>query len=191
MIGRTHPNQASRGFILAMLLGLFTVMGIFMTRAMPSVITEVQRDQEDELIYRGEAIRNGIRRYKAITGQFPTKLEDLMKVRPPILRRLYKDPMTREGDWDLVTQVQPGASGDKTGLPIVGVRSRSQKDSFKVYRGKTLYSDWVFSAADDLFGVQGSGMPQQTPPLDPNAGSSGRGGSSPQKGRSLPGGGTQ
>jgi len=149
-----------------MLLGFMVVMGILMTKAMPPVITEVQRDQEEELIFRGEAIRNAIRRYKAITGQYPLKLEDLLKIRPRILRTLYLDPMTREGEWELVTAVQAGATGDRTGLPIVGVRSRSQKDSFKIYNGKTLYSDWVFSAAENLFGVPGSqdqsSQPQST-----------------------------
>jgi type II secretory pathway pseudopilin PulG len=153
---RKRSFRRQRGYILVMLLGFMTIMGIALTRAMPPVITEVQREQEDELIFRGEAIRDAIRRYKALTGQYPLKLEDLLKVRPRILRQLYSDPMTKEGEWDLVTAVQPGATGDLTGLPIVGVRSRSQKDSFKMYNGKTLYSDWVFSAADNLFGIPGA-----------------------------------
>ncbi len=148
-----------RGYILAMLLGLMTVMGILLMKAVPSVIVEVQRSAEDELIFRGEAMARGIRLYQQRTGGYPTKLEDMMKLRPSILRRLYKDPMTQEGEWDLVTAVPVGASGDKTGLPIVGVRSRSQKDSIKMYRGKTLYSDWVFSAADDILGVPGGEVP--------------------------------
>ena len=148
-----------RGFILALLLGMLTVMGIFLMKAMPSVIVEVQRGEEAELIFRGEAMARGIALYKQRTGGYPLKLDDLMKVRPPVLRKLYKDPMTREGDWDLVTAVQPGASGDKTGLPIVGVRSYSQRDSIKLYKGKSLYSEWVFSAAEDILGVSGVGQP--------------------------------
>jgi type II secretory pathway pseudopilin PulG len=158
----THLRERQRGFILALLLGMITVIGILLTKAMPPVLTEVRRDQEEELIFRGEAIRNAIRRYKTLTGGYPTSLEALMKVRPRILRKLYKDPMTGEGDWELVTAVQPGASGDLTGLPIVGVHSRSQKDSFKIYEGKTLYSDWVFSASDNLLGISPAAAPQPT-----------------------------
>src|SRR5512145_1854420 len=150
----THDIHAGqRGYILALLLALVTAAGILLTKAMPSVVAEVQRDQEEELIFRGEAIRTAMRRYKAKTGNYPTSLEDLMKVRPRILRKLYKDPMTAEGDWDIVTAVQPGASGSTAGLPIAAIRSRSQKDSFKVYQGKTLYSDWTFAASDDLLGI--------------------------------------
>jgi type II secretory pathway pseudopilin PulG len=152
-------RRASRGFILVMLLAFITSMGIFLTMAMPNVATEVQRDQEAELIFRGEAISNAIKLYKAKTGGYPLNLEDLTKVRPRIIRKLYADPMTHDGEWDLITAVQPGASGDKTGLPIVGVRSHSQKDSFAVYHGKTLISDWSFSAADNLLGVPGADNP--------------------------------
>ena len=154
MIGGARKIQGrQRGFILAMLLALITAAGILLTKAMPSVVAEVQRDQEEELIFRGEAIRNAMRRYKATTGKYPISLEDLVKVRPRILRKLYKDPMTAEGEWDIVTAVPPGASGIKTGLPIAAIRSQSQKDSFKIYQGKTLYSDWVFAASDELLGI--------------------------------------
>lgn len=138
-----------------MLMALMAAMGVVLLKAMPSVITEVKRDKEAELIFRGEAIARAIRLYRAKAGNFPTKLEDLEKVKPRILRRLYKDPMTPSGEWDLVTAVQPGASGEKKGLPIAGVRSRSTDNSLAIYRGKTLYSDWVFSATDELLGVGG------------------------------------
>jgi len=141
---------------------MMTIMGIFLMKAMPSAIVEVQRSAEEELIFRGEAMARGIRLYQKQTGAYPSRLEDLLKVRPPVLRKLYKDPMTKEGEWELVTAVAAGASGDKTGLPIAGVRSRSQRDSIKMYRGKTLYSDWVFSAADDILGIPGSGLPAAT-----------------------------
>lgn len=159
LLDSANPRSRQRGYILAMLLGMMTVMGILLMKAVPSVIVEVQRSAEEELIFRGEAMARGIRLYQARTGGYPTKLEDLMKLRPSVLRKLYKDPMTKEGDWELVTAVAVGASGDKTGLPIVGVRSRSQRDSIKMYRGKTLHSDWVFSAADDILGVPGGELP--------------------------------
>jgi type II secretory pathway pseudopilin PulG len=158
------PKTRTRGFILVMLLIFITSMGIFLTMALPRVATEVQRDQEAELIFRGEAIANAIRLYKAKTGGYPLNLEDLTKLRPRIIRKLYLDPMTRqgshEGDWDLITAVQPGSSGDKTGLPIVGVKSLCTKDSFAIYHEKTLISDWTFSAADNLLAIPGASAAQ-------------------------------
>ncbi len=153
-MARTTTRE--RGFILAMLLAIIVAMGILLTAALPSIKTEVQRDQEAELIFRGEAMAAGIRAYRAKTGGYPLSLEDLGKMRPPVVRRIYKDPMSQEGDWDLITAVQPGASGDTTGLPIVGVKTKVQENSFRVYNGKTLTSDWAFSAAGNLLGVPGA-----------------------------------
>ena len=150
-----------------MVLAMATIMGIMVSKAFPAHYTEVRREMEAELIFRGEAIARAIRVYQQKTGTYPTSLSDLGKLRPRILRKLYRDPMTPSGEWDLVTAVQAGPSGEARGLPIVGVRSRSDKDSFKIYRGKTLYSDWVFSATDNLLTVPGA------PPLAPGTSTSG------------------
>ena len=139
-----------------MLLAIMAAMGILLTVALPNVKAEIQREQEAELVFRGEAIATGIRAYKAKTGGYPLNLEELGKLRPRVIRRIYLDPMTKDGDWTLITAVQPGASGDTTGLPIVGVRSKCQKDSYLIYKGKSLISDWAFSAADNLLGLPGA-----------------------------------
>ena len=141
---------------MALLLAMAVVMVILTMKAVPLARTVVQRDQEAELIFRGEAIANALRIYKAKTGAYPTNLDDLMKVKPRILRKVYKDPMTREGDWDYLYQVQPGATGDTRGLPIVGVRSKSMKDSIKIYENKTLIHDWIFAADANILGMPGS-----------------------------------
>ena len=157
---RPHPilsaRTRERGFTMALLLAMIVVMVILTAKAAPMARTVVQRDQEAELIFRGEAIANALRIYKARVGTYPTDLNDLMKMKPRILRQAYKDPMTREGGWDYIYQVQPGATGDTTGLPIVGVRSKSMKDSIKIYENKTLIHDWVFSADANILGMPGS-----------------------------------
>jgi hypothetical protein len=61
--------------------------------------------------------------------------------------------MTSGGDWDFITQVQPGASGNKEGLPIVGVRSKSLANGIHLYQTKELVRDWQFSAVQNLLGV--------------------------------------
>lgn len=152
---RPRARSGERGFTMALLLAMAVAMVILTMKAVPMARTVIQRDQEAELIYRGEAIANALRVYKAKTGAYPADLNDLLKVKPRILRRVYKDPMTREGSWDFLYQVQPGASGDTTGLPIVGVRSKSMKDSIKVYGNKTLIHDWIFSADANILGLPG------------------------------------
>lgn len=172
--------RRQRGFIMAMLLALITIMGIFLMKGIPAITTEVQREKEAELIFRGESIAKAIRIFSARNGRYPSALLELETVRPRIIRKIYTDPMTEDGEWDLVYAVQPGATGDTHNLPIVGVKSKSQKDSFKIYNQKTIYSEWVFSATSNLLG-QPTGIAN---PLD-------QGGVPPDKGTGFsdPGGG--
>lgn len=156
MTPRSQPQsqpQSQRGFTMALALALAVVMGLLLMKAGPSVIKEVQRENEKELIFRGEAIANALRTYAAKTGKYPTDLDELMKLRPRILRQKYRDPMTIDGEWDTITQVQAGASGNKTGLPIVGVRSKSPLNSIHIYQNKTQVHDWQFAAEQNLLGV--------------------------------------
>jgi type II secretory pathway pseudopilin PulG len=160
-------NRTQRGFTMALALAMAVVMGLLLLKTMPSVVAQVQRENEEELIFRGEAIQGALRLYATKSGRYPKDLNELMKVRPRILRQNYKDPMTPGGEWDFITQVQPGASGNTEGLPIVGVRSRSLLDSKHIYQNKTMVRDWVFSADQNLLGVPkapAAGDPVAVPP---------------------------
>ncbi len=146
-------SRSQRGFIMALALAVAVVMGLMLMKVAPAVSAQVQRENEAELIFRGEAIAAALKIYSAKAGRFPKDLDEVMKVRPRILRQKYKDPMTPAGDWEFITQVQPGASGNTEGLPIVGVRSRSLKDSIHIYQNKSLVHDWLFSADQNLLGI--------------------------------------
>lgn len=145
--------RSQRGFTMALALAMAVVLGLMLLKIAPNVIAEIQRSNEQELIYRGEAIANALRIYSAKMRRYPKDLEEVMKVRPRILRQKYKDPMTPSGDWEFITQVQPGASGNTEGLPIVGVRSRSTENSILIYQNKTLHHDWLFSAEQNILGI--------------------------------------
>ncbi len=145
--------RSQRGFTLALALATAVVMGLMLMKIAPVVMAEVQRENEAELIFRGEALATALRTYSAKTGRYPTSLEDVMKIRPRILRQKYKDPMTPEGEWEFITQVQPGASGNTEGLPIVGVRSKSLANGIHIYQNKELVRDWQFTAVQNLLGV--------------------------------------
>lgn len=146
-------RRSQRGFTMALALAMAVVMGILLLKATPDVVKQVQHENEAELIFRGEALANAIRIYFARMHRYPKDLDEIMKVRPRILRQKYRDPMTTDGEWDYLTQVLPGASGSTEGLPIVGVRSRSTKDSIRIYQSQELYHDWKFSADQNLLGM--------------------------------------
>lgn len=149
-------RRSQRGFTMALALAVAVVMGLMLLKVGPLVSAEVQRENEAELIFRGESIAKALKTYAAKTGKYPKDLDEVMKLRPRILRQKYKDPMTASGEWEYITQVQAGASGNTEGLPIVGVRSRSNVNggnSILIYQNKTLHRDWLFSADQNLLGV--------------------------------------
>jgi len=144
---------------MALLLGLCVVMGILLSKGLPNLFKMNQRELEQELIFRGEEYGKALRVYRAKHGGYPTKLEDLLKARPRIIRRLWKDPVTND-DFDCVYAVQPGATGVTTGLPISGVRSKSIADSVIKYKNKTIHREWVFLGTEEIFGQGGLGAGQ-------------------------------
>ncbi len=93
--------------------------------------TAVQRDKEQELIFRGHQIARAIAAYRAAPGAdgkpaWPRQLEELVEDRRGIkprhhLRRLYADPFTGQPDWVLLT----ASDGS-----LRGVRSRSDVKAF-------------------------------------------------------------
>lgn len=83
-------SRSQRGFTMALALAMVVVMGLMLMKTAPAVSAEVQRENESELIFRGEAIATALMTYSAKTGRYPTDLEEVMKVRPRILRQKYR-----------------------------------------------------------------------------------------------------
>ena len=131
---------SQRGYAMAALLVSLGVMLVLMTVAMPVWRTQAQREKEAELVFRGEQIARAINLYmrKMGGGNYPPSLDVLVQGR--FLRKKYKDPMTKDGEWDVVlaaggvpgqggpTQPQPGRSG-LGGAPSTGLSAPPSRNS--------------------------------------------------------------
>lgn len=165
-------RRAEAGYSMVVLIVAITVLNILVAAMLPLWSTQIRREKEEELIFRGwqyaEAIRLFSNRHD---GQYPTKLEDLLKAKPRCIRQLWKDPMTEDGKWVLVFGGQQGmpppdpngkqsTGEDENGRPpqfgpregeavqvgpIIGVRSRSNEKSMLVFDHKQRYNEWEFS----------------------------------------------
>jgi type II secretory pathway pseudopilin PulG len=238
-----------RGFTLAGALTILAILAIFWALTLPLWARIKQRDNEEELIFRGNEYIEAIGRYHQKYGTYPPDLETLQKLK--FIRKLYLDPMTKTGKWKVLhpdSLVQTGAAGtinmpggtapggteddknkkggkkNKPGLnsddddddddedvedgnfsdpndpfglkdedkdsdeekevesvgPIVGVVSRSKKDSIKTYNGQDKYNKWKFV----YMLQQQKGQP--TPGFPP--GGAGTPGVNPQPGQKPPSG---
>lgn len=151
---KSAKNDKGRegGFTLLGLMFAIAVAGIALAGTGVLWQMEGRREKEKELLFIGEEYRQAITRYYEKSPdaekRFPEKLEDLLQDRRfpnPVrhLRRLYRDPMTADGEWELI--LQEGR--------IIGIASRSQESPIKIagfsaeqseFKGATSYTNWRF-----------------------------------------------
>lgn len=107
--GRSGPPGRPGGYAILILLFVFTVMSLGLTLAVPVWETQMQREKEAELIFRGNQYVEGVRIYQLKNpGAFPKTLDEMVEKK--CLRRLYRDPMSEDGQWMVILQ-QSGFGG--------------------------------------------------------------------------------
>lgn len=128
---------------------LMVVTGIALIGVSRSWRTVMQREQEAELLFRGNQIRKGIESYYKAGNNYPAELADLLKDPRSLavrrhLRKPYPDPFARDGKWALIRD---------TNGRLIGVHSNSNGKPLKTgnfseentrFRNQTKYSDWKF-----------------------------------------------
>jgi type II secretory pathway pseudopilin PulG len=102
------PTRNAAGYSLVILLVILTGMTIAISASLPLWSAVSRRDKEAELIYRGLQYAEAIRVFRTRYGRAPVKLEELMEVKPRCIRQLWKDPMTEDGEWEIVLEGGPG-----------------------------------------------------------------------------------
>ena len=157
--------RTDHGYVLIILMMVVLVLAIGLTVAIPVYQTELQREKEAELIFRGRQYVEAVRLFQMKTpGTFPSSLKELEEKK--LIRRLYKDPMTDSGEWNVVLPLgQPGQAGSEgaemvlvapeSALPsiqsraVLGVVSSSTQKSIKLYYDQDSYDKWLFYYGQD------------------------------------------
>ncbi len=107
--GRSGPAGRSGGYAILIFLFILAVMSLGLTVAVPVWETQMQREKEAELIFRGNQYVEGVRIYQLKNpGAFPKTLDEMVEKK--CLRRLYRDPMSGDGQWNVILQ-QSGFGG--------------------------------------------------------------------------------
>ena len=107
---RQIRGRSESGYTLVAAVVLVTVVTVLVAAALPSWSHAIQRDKEEELIFRGLQYAEAIRVFQTRFGRYPVRLDELIKVNPRCIRQLWKDPMTKEGEWGLVYAQGAGGS---------------------------------------------------------------------------------
>jgi type II secretory pathway pseudopilin PulG len=88
---------------MAALLVTLAVMSVILAMAMPVWRTVVQREKEEELVFRGRQYARAIALcQRKFAASYPASIDLLVEQK--FLRRKYKDPMTKEGEFEIVYQ---------------------------------------------------------------------------------------
>lgn len=169
---RRSAGPDSSAYAMVALIVVVAVMNVVVAASLPYWSKVVQRDKEAELIFRGLQYAEAIRVFQARFNRLPNTLDELIEVNPRSIRRLWKEPMSDDGEWELIRGQagnQPGgeagrdltqASGPDEGArarrgrgrrrqqagPIIGVRSTSEGEGMRQFMGSSSYSSWLFTA---------------------------------------------
>ena len=103
-------GRSDSGCTLVALVVLVTIMNVLVAAALPSWSKVIQRQKEEELIFRGLQYAEAIRVFQIRHGRLPVKLEELLEVEPRSIRQLWRDPFNEEGGWGLILAAQGAGS---------------------------------------------------------------------------------
>lgn len=97
----TNKNKQNQGYTLIILLFAIFILTLGLMVAAPVWQTQIQRELEEELIFRGKQYVEAVRLYQTkFPGTFPQDFYVLLEKK--CLRRLFKDPMTEHGEWNVI-----------------------------------------------------------------------------------------
>lgn len=117
-----HRGRGEAGYNMVMLIMAVTILNIMVAAVLPLMSTDIQRQKEEELVFRGFQYAEAIRVFHKNFQRYPVKLEELLEMKPRSIRQLWKDPMTKDGKWGLIflggaTTAAPDPTGTLGGGP--------------------------------------------------------------------------
>jgi general secretion pathway protein G len=108
---RPRRRSSERGFTLIELIVVVTIIGILAGLAIVNVRFAQQKAREAALMDNLATLRKAIDNYYADKQHYPADLNDLV---PNYVKRIPKDPITKQVDWEVVMD-DPLASGTGDG----------------------------------------------------------------------------
>lgn len=166
----TRTSDSERGFTLAGLIVILTILMIFIAFTVPRQWSAImQRDRERQTIFVMKQYARSIYEFQKTKGN-PVKLDQIKEARlPRYIRGVngeYADPLTGKVDWILVpagavTRTVDPATGKQTTNfngaaspkdyvgPFVGVRPPVSGKAYISLNGADTYETWVYTV-DDL-----------------------------------------
>jgi len=162
-------RQGEKGYALLLVLFFMALLALGTVALAPQVLTQNQREKEEEMIWRGKQYSRGVKLYFQKTRHFPYSIDDLTTPKMGIrfMRRAYKDPMnTVDGSWRLI---YIGAGGQPIGslkTTVIGTPSNPFGSPVSGQNASATVLDTNSVSPD---GSATSPEPKSAPPTDDSA----------------------
>jgi hypothetical protein len=102
---RSGANRRESGYAIVIVMFFLALLVLAAAAAAPTVLSEIQREREADMVWKGEQYVRGVKLYYLKMRRFPPSLEDLTTAKNGIrfMRQAYKDPMNgTDGSWRLI-----------------------------------------------------------------------------------------
>ncbi len=125
---RPVRHQREGGYLLLAILLMMAFLVITLTYYVaPSMVQQMKRDREAEMIHRGTEYARAIKKFYKKNGRYPASLDDLDKGQVRYLRKRYTDPLTKDGKWKLLNygDIQSLLNTGAPGTPAAALAQQS------------------------------------------------------------------
>lgn len=172
--GRNIPVTAQGGFAYLAVLLFIALFGAVSAGVVAAGSAMARRAAEEDLLFVGAQFRNAIRGYYqsgAGGPRYARSFDELLRDRraPGVLRhlrRIYPDPLTGNDDWGTVLGPDGGIIGVYSKAPGAPQKVDGFAPEFAEFKGRTKYSEWVFSFVPQAVvgpGIGASAIPRALP----------------------------
>jgi hypothetical protein len=102
---RRGIERRESGYAIVIVMFFLALLVLAAAAAAPTVLSEIQREREADMVWKGEQYVRGVKLYYLKMHRFPPSLEDLTTAKNGMrfMRQAYKDPMNgKDGSWRLI-----------------------------------------------------------------------------------------
>jgi len=145
--------SGEKGFTYPAALALIVIVSVSLMVVQKQWSTIVKRDREKELFFRAGQIVQAIGSFYNASSkgsqQYPRSLKVLLKDNRSLglkrhLRKIYKEPMTEDGQWGIIYDGRGGIKGVFSKSMTEPLKKGNFPEIYKSFENKKRYLEWKF-----------------------------------------------
>jgi len=148
MVMTKRRPRGSPGYTFPLMLVIITALSFGASQIEIAARYRLERDKEEELLFRGLAYVKAINAFHAKNHRYPREITELAgrgREGSGTIRQIYKDPMTGK-DFQLIQTKEGAITGIVNSSTAKPFRTADFEKELEGFDKAKTYSDWKFSA---------------------------------------------